>query len=114
MAWLFARSQRARLHVRIEDLDSGRVRPGLAEQQLADLAAVGLDWDREVVRQSDRAAFYEAALTTLEQTGRLYPCFCTRTEIRAAVSAPHSPVEEGVYPGTCRDLSDVERAAPNP
>ncbi|CAA9484721.1 MAG: Glutamyl-Q tRNA(Asp) synthetase [uncultured Solirubrobacteraceae bacterium] len=110
LAWLFARSQGAGFRVRMEDLDSSRVRPGLADQQLADLAALGLDWDGEVVVQSGRTAAYEAALAVLERAGRLYPCFCTRAEIRAAVSAPHSPAEEGAYPGTCRDLSASERA----
>ena len=111
LAWLFARSQGASFHLRIEDLDSSRVRPGLAEQQLADLAALGLDWDGEVVVQSERTAVYEAALGALEQAGLLYACFCTRAEIRAAVSAPHSSAEEGAYPGTCRHLPDSERAA---
>jgi glutamyl-tRNA synthetase len=111
VAWLFARSQGARFHVRIEDLDTSRVRPGLADQQLADLAALGIDWDGEVVCQSGRIALYETALAALERAGRLYPCFCTRAEIRAAVSAPHSPAEEGAYPGTCRELTEVQRAA---
>ena len=111
LAWLFARSQGAGFRIRIEDLDVSRVRPGLAERQLADLAAIGLDWDGEVVAQSERLELYEAALATLERAGLLYPCFCTRAEIRAAVSAPHSPAEEGAYPGICRDLADSERAA---
>src|SRR3712207_6449447 len=81
LAWLFARSQGAHFLVRLEDLDASRVRPGLAEQQLADLAAIGLDWDGEVVVQSRRTALYEAALEALEGSGLLYPCFCTRAEI---------------------------------
>lgn len=111
LAWLFARSQDAGFLIRIEDLDTSRVRPGLAERQLSDLAAIGIDWDGDVVAQSTRIGLYEAALARLDQADLLYPCFCTRAEIRAAVSAPHSPAEESAYPGTCRDLTDVERAA---
>jgi glutamyl-tRNA synthetase len=105
LAWRFARSAGSRFHVRMEDLDTARVRPGSAEEQLADLAAIGLDWDGEVVFQSRRGELYDAALAQLET----YECFCTRAEIRAAASAPHGPV--GAYPGTCRELSDAERAA---
>jgi len=91
--------------VRIEDLDTGRVRPGIADQQLADLAAIGLDWDGEVVRQSERTALYEAALAGLDT----YPCYCTRREIREAPTAPHGPA--GSYPGTCAALTAAQRAA---
>jgi glutamyl-tRNA synthetase len=111
LAWLFARSAGARFLVRMEDLDAGRVRPGLAERQLSDLAAIGLDWDGAVVAQSARLGLYADALARLRAAGRLYECFCTRAEIRAAASAPHGPVPEGAYPGTCRDLSEAERAA---
>lgn len=96
--------------MRIDDLDSGRVRPGVAEQQLADLAALGLDWDGPVVRQSERRELYDAALAQLDAAGLLYPCFCTRAEIREAASAPHGPLPEGAYPGTCRELSARQRA----
>jgi glutamyl-tRNA synthetase len=91
--------------MRIEDLDTGRVRPGIEERQLEDLAAVGIDWDGPVVRQSERLHLYEAALARLDT----YPCFCTRAEIREAASAPHGVV--GAYPGTCRSLSVADRAA---
>ena len=111
LAWLFARSQSAPFRIRIEDLDAGRVRPGFAEQQLADLAAIGIDWDGEVVAQSGRLALYEAALASLEEAGLVYPCFCARAEIRAAVSAPHSSAEAGAYPGICRELPEPQRAA---
>ena len=89
----------------MEDLDAGRVREPFYAEQLEDMAALGLDWDGEVVRQSARVALYEAALERLPA----YECFCTRAEIREAVSAPHGPV--GHYPGTCRDLTEAERAA---
>ena len=111
IAWLFARSQGGRYLVRMEDLDSGRVRPGVAESQLEDLAAIGLDWDEDVARQSDRHARYEEAIAALEAAGHTYECFCTRAEIRAAASAPHGPLPEGAYPGTCLRLTAAERAA---
>jgi len=110
LAWLFARSQGAAFLLRIDDLDRSRARPGIAEQQLGDLAALGLDWDGPVVRQSERLDLYAAALDELEADGRLYPCYCTRAEIREAASAPHGPAAGGSYPGTCRELSAAQRA----
>jgi glutamyl-tRNA synthetase len=111
LAWLFARSSGAAFRVRMEDLDAERVRPGVAEQQLADLTALGLDWDGPVVWQSHRTGLYAAALERLAAEDRTYQCFCTRAEIRAAPSAPHGSVAGGTYPGTCRDLGARERAA---
>ncbi|MEA2292130.1 MAG: glutamyl-tRNA synthetase [Solirubrobacteraceae bacterium] len=110
LAWLYARSAGGRFLVRMEDLDAGRVRPGSAEEQLADLAALGLDWDGEVAFQSARLERYGAAIAQLRAAGRLYECFCTRAEIRSAASAPHGPLPEGHYPGTCLRLSASERA----
>ena len=110
LAWLFARSAGARFLVRMEDLDAGRVKPGSAEEQLADLAALGIDWDEEVVFQSARLESYAEALERLRGEGLLYECFCTRAEIRAAASAPHGPLPEGAYPGTCLRLSAAELA----
>jgi glutamyl-tRNA synthetase len=109
LAWLFARSAGAGFRVRMEDLDHGRVRPGPAEEQLRDLAALGLDWDGEVVFQSHRHDAYELSLARLRASGHLYECFCTRAEIRAAASAPHGPLPGGAYPGTCLRLSEAER-----
>jgi glutamyl-tRNA synthetase len=106
LAWLYARSAGSRFLLRIEDLDTGRVRREHEASQLADLAALGLDWDGEPVRQSERTALYEAALDRLD----VYPCFCTRAEIREAASAPHGALPEGAYPGTCRALTAAERA----
>jgi glutamyl-tRNA synthetase len=110
VAWLFARSQDARYLVRMEDLDSGRVRERFYDEQLADLAALGLDWDGPVVRQSQRIALYEEALGALRAAGLVYECWCTRAEIREAASAPHGELPEGAYPGTCRRLSASQRA----
>ena len=97
LAWLFARSAGSRFSMRMEDLDAGRVRAGFYDSQLRDLAAIGIDWDGEVIRQSDRLDLYAEALARLDT----YECFCTRAEIREAVSAPHGT--PGRYPGTCRD-----------
>ena len=104
--------------MRIEDLDPQRSRPEFERGQLDDLRALGLDWDETPVRQSERMQLYEEALARLESQGRLYPCFCTRAEIREAASAPHGELPEGSYPGTCRTLSTAEcehrRAAGRP
>jgi glutamyl-tRNA synthetase len=104
LAWLFARSAGSDFLMRIEDLDVGRVRSGLAAAQLEDLAAIGLDWDGEVVVQSERGERYAAALARLDT----YECFCTRAEVREAASAAHGNV--GLYPGTCHGLSAAARA----
>jgi glutamyl-tRNA synthetase len=109
LAWLFARSQGARFLVRVEDLDTGRVRAHFETEQLADLRALGLDWDGPVVRQSQRTGLYEAALRRLQALGLVYECWCTRAEIREAASAPHGTLPEGAYPGTCLRLTDAER-----
>ncbi len=112
VAWLTARAAGAGFLLRVEDLDRGRSRPEHEARQLADLAAIGIDWDGDVMRQSERFDRYDAAIERLADAGRVYECFCTRREIReeieAAPSAPHLPPD--AYPGTCRDL-DPERAA---
>ncbi len=110
LAWLGARSQGSAFHLRIDDLDAGRSRVAIAEHQLADLAALGLDHDGPVVWQSQRLGRYEAAFERLRASGDVYPCFCTRAEIRDASRAPHGPPTAG-YPGTCRDLSAAQQAA---
>lgn len=107
LAWLFARRSRRDFLIRVENLD--RVRPGAEQRQLADLAAMGLDWDGAIARQSERLAAYDEALSRLRSAGLVYECFCTRREILEAPSAPHKP--PGAYPGTCRDLTEAERAA---
>ena len=107
LAWLFARSTGRGFVLRVEDLD--RARSGSEERQLADLAAIGLDWDGDVIRQSERLPRYDAAIARLHDAGSTYECFCTRREIQQAASAPHAP--QGAYPGTCRDLTNSERAA---
>ncbi|MCZ4277479.1 tRNA glutamyl-Q(34) synthetase GluQRS [Rhodococcoides yunnanense] len=107
LAWLFARSTGRRFLMRMEDLD--RVREGSEARQLADLRAIGLDWDGPVVRQSQRTALYENAIALLTAAGLTYECFCTRREILEAASAPHAPA--GAYPGTCRNLTEAQKSA---
>lgn len=109
LAWLLARSQNARFLLRIEDLDTTRSRERFVAEQLADLHALGIDWDGEPVRQSERGGLYSEAIKQLRDKGLVYECFCTRAEIREAASAPHGDLPEGAYPGTCRELSAAER-----
>lgn len=107
LAWLFARSTDRAFRMRVEDLD--RVRAGSEQDQLDDLCAIGLDWDGDFVRQTDRLELYTDVVDGLRRHGLTYECFCTRREITEAASAPHAPL--GAYPGTCRDLSSTELAA---
>lgn len=111
-AWLFARSAGSEFLLRFEDLDTATARPEHEDGQRRDLERLGLDWDGEPVRQSERLERYEDTIADLTTAGLTYPCWCSRREIREAASAPHLP--PGHYPGTCRDLSAaeiVERAA---
>jgi glutamyl-tRNA synthetase len=105
LAWLFARSTGRRFLLRIEDLDATRARPGMAAQQLADLAALGVTFDGEPMVQSQRLDAYLQASAKLAD--RTYECFCSRREIAEAASAPHGSVAR--YPGTCRNLTEAER-----
>jgi glutamyl-tRNA synthetase len=110
VAWLFARSSGGRFLVRMEDLDRVTSSPEHERRQLADLAALGLDWDGEVVRQSERFDRYDTAIDRLTAAGLTYACYCSRREIREAAEAPHGPLPDGAYPGTCRRLTPTERA----
>ena len=115
VAWLFARSSGSQFLVRMEDLDRVQARSAHRDRQLADLDALGLDWDGPVVNQSERFDLYEAAIDRLSAADLTYPCYCTRREIQDAANAPHESdgrvVAEGAYPGTCRDLGAAERSA---
>lgn len=100
-SWLSARSAGGRWLVRMEDIDTPRVIPGSADEILAALRRYGLEWDGEVVRQSERTSLYAAALARLRASGLVYDCGCSRAELQRAASAPTGA--EPVYPGTCRD-----------
>ncbi len=106
LAWMFARRSDLRFLIRMEDLD--RTAVGSDQRQLADLAAIGLSWAEPVDYQSTRLDVYRRVVAKLADEGRTFECFCTRREILDAPSAPHAP--PGAYPGTCRDLTDDERA----
>jgi glutamyl-tRNA synthetase len=110
LAWLFARSAGSRFLVRIEDLDGATASREHEATQLDDLRAIGLDWDGEVVRQSERFDRYDAAIERLTAAGLTYPCWCSRREIRDAPSAPHGA--PGAYPGTCRDRREPPPGRP--
>lgn len=104
LAWLFARRTGRAFYMRVEDIDSERSSAESAKRQLEDLAAIGLEWDQPVMYQHDRGAAYADALARLDT----YECYCSRRDIREAASAPHA--QPGMYPGTCRDLTDEQRA----
>ncbi|WP_233789281.1 tRNA glutamyl-Q(34) synthetase GluQRS [Eggerthella lenta] len=107
-AWLVAKSQGGRIVLRIEDLDAERSKPVYIDAVQRDFEALGLTWDEGPYFQHDRTEAYRAAYDELRERGLVYPCFCTRADLHAA-SAPHRG-EKPVYPGTCRHLSDGERA----
>ncbi|MFO1009853.1 MAG: tRNA glutamyl-Q(34) synthetase GluQRS [Planctomycetota bacterium] len=118
LAWWHARASGGRIVLRLEDLDGDRVKSGMAEQCLADLAWLGLDWDGPVEVQSKDPRPIAAALDDLLARGLAYPCTCSRKEIEAAQSAPHPGQEKGRYPGTCRGkwrtLAEAEAATGRP
>lgn len=103
--------------MRIEDIDSPRVKRGAAEQAIEDLHWLGLDWDEGPdvggphgpYVQTQRLPLYQQALAELKARERIYPCKCTRSDVEAAASAPHAGQEGPVYPGTCtgRSVSDA-------
>ncbi len=109
LAWLFARSTGRRFLMRVEDIDTQRSSMDSARRQLEDLAALGLDWDGEVVYQSQRFPRYDEVITELAARGLVYECYCSRKDIQRASSAPHAA--PGSYPGTCRDLTGEQREA---
>lgn len=118
LSWLQMRSAGGVFIVRIEDIDIQRSKPEITERILEDLRWLGLDWDEGPEKegpfgpywQSRRLRYYEEALSRLEETGRLYPCYCSRAELLAVAGAPHGLSSEGApYAGTCRSLSPEER-----
>lgn len=108
-----ARESGGRFLLRIEDLDQGRSRSAFVAGLEADLRWLGIDWDGLPLVQTTRGDSYAAALERLKAMDLAYPCYCTRSDIAAALSAPHAVAAH--YPGTCRDLPDdpVRRAEPH-
>lgn len=117
IAWLQARLEGGAFIMRMENLDEPRSVEGSAEQIMEDLYWLGLDWEEGPdvggavgsYTQSERTAIYEDALARLRERGRIFECYCSRKDIREAVSAPHDAAP--VYPGTCRHLDEAERQA---
>lgn len=108
LEWLSVRRAGGTMVLRIEDLDPARCRAEYAEQLRDDLLWLGLNWDQEQTPQSKRTEAYQEAFSRLDAMGLLYPCYCSRSALLSA-SAPHAG-EEFVYAGTCRNLSESERA----
>jgi glutamyl-Q tRNA(Asp) synthetase len=108
-----ARESGGKFLLRIEDLDQTRSRPEFVDAIFQDLSWLGLEWDQPVLVQSERAAAYDEALEQLREQRLVYPCFCTRADIAAALEAPHGAAAH--YPGACRALpDDPERRASTP
>ncbi len=107
-----ASGKRGEFHLRIEDIDLTRSKAEFETAIREDLAWLGLTWEKKIIRQSERMAAYGDALKKLERKGIVYPCFCTRADIKAEIersgAAPHGP-DGPVYPGLCRDL-DPEKS----
>ncbi|MBE5799672.1 MAG: tRNA glutamyl-Q(34) synthetase GluQRS [Clostridiales bacterium] len=109
LAYLSARSKGGRFLLRIEDLDVPRCPRRLSDQCIEDLLFLGFDWDEEPLYQSRRTDVYERYLGELEQLGLVYPCFCTRAQLHAAI-APNLGDRESVYSRACANLSADEIA----
>ena len=116
IAWLHARSRNAELRLRIEDIDSPRIKHGASQLIFDDLKWLGLDWDGEVVVQSDRITHYDTAMRQLREKELVYPCTCSRSDVAAAASAPHLEDTGPSYPGTCayRREADAESLGDRP
>ena len=110
IAWLSVKSRGGEMVLRMEDLDTQRTSTEFAEILRQDLRWLGLSWDRETPPQSARSRVYDEYFHILEEKGLLYPCYCTRSQLHS-VNAPHLSDGTYVYPGTCRNLSEAQRAA---
>ena len=110
IAWLSVRSRDGEMVLRMEDLDTQRTSAEFAEILRDDLRWLGLTWDRETPAQSQRSVVYDRHFEILREKGLLYPCYCTRSQLHS-VNAPHLSDGTYVYPGTCRNLTEGERAA---
>ena len=104
IAWLSVRSQKGKLVLRMEDLDTQRTNSEFADVLRQDLLWLGLDWDEETPPQSSRSEVYEKYFEMLREQDLLYPCYCTRSQLHS-VNAPHLADGTYVYPGTCRNLT---------
>lgn len=105
-----ARHFEGRTLLRIEDIDQARCTPTLRAQLYADLAWIGFDFVGKPEKQSNHFARYSAAAEALKQRGLIYPCFCSRKDIRENATGQTDPDDAPLYPGTCRSLSPSEIA----
>lgn len=110
IAWLSVRSKNGALVLRMEDLDTQRTSEEYARILREDLKWLGLNWDLETQPQSKRSGVYRTYFDRLNDMGLLYPCYCTRSQLHS-VNAPHLSDGTYRYPGTCRNLTDAQRAA---
>ena len=110
MSWLSPKSRGGGWILRMEDLDTLRTRAEYAELLRSDLRWLGLDWDLETEPQSTRSDVYDRYFEELREKNLLFPCYCTRSQLHN-VNAPHLSDGTYVYAGTCRNLTDAERAA---
>lgn len=102
---LFAAERGFRFLLRLEDIDVSRCRPAYAAAICEDLEWLGLKWEVPVRVQSEHLSDYAGVLAELSRRGLTYPCFCSRADIAAAGSAPHTPDGGRRYPGFCRALN---------
>ncbi len=116
VAWLSVRSQGGQVILRMEDIDSPRVKEDAAQQAIDDLQWLGLDWDVGPIVQTTRLGKYHAALEELKSKELVYPCTCTRKDIEQAASAPHLDHEMPPYPGLCayRHVADADNITDKP
>ena len=110
MAWLSVRSRDGEMVLRMEDLDTLRTSDAFAQTLREDLEWLGLSYDRETPAQSTRGPVYDTYFEQLREKGLLYPCYCTRSQLHS-VNAPHLSDGTYVYPGTCRNLTEEQRAS---
>jgi glutamyl-tRNA synthetase len=110
---LLARAGGWRMLMRVEDLDSPRVKAGAADGMLDELRWLGLTWEEPIVYQSRRAEAYRRAWEQLVEGGWAYPCTCSRKDVQGAASAPHDGEGAAVYPGTCRLRFRENASAPD-
>ena len=110
LAWLSVKSRGGEMILRMEDLDTQRTSDELAQVLREDLTWLGLTWDRETEPQSRRSRVYDRYFEKLQEMGLLYPCYCTRSQLHS-VNAPHLSDGTYVYAGTCRNLTQAQKAA---
>lgn len=117
LCWLAVRSRGGQIVLRMEDIDPDRSRPEFVRSMMDDLGWLGLDWDEGPdcggvfgpYAQSKRLERYDEIVRQLQDMGAIYPCYCTRRELKSMASAPHAEDASPVYPGTCLHLDAAQR-----